>query len=161
MPWYSAVGFMVMLTVSLLAAPVATTAQPPGKMPLIGVLELGSQQAPIGCLVAFRQGLRDLGYVEGDNITAAYRYAEGQRDQLSPLAAELVRLTPDVVWTHSTPAATVVTATVNWTPRRAWGASMTGCQRQDLTCSWSSCSSRWSRSLCSVTARTYSWKTIC
>ena len=102
---YGAVGFIVMLTLSLLAAPVATKAQPRGKIPLIGVLELGSQQAPLGCLVAFRQGLRDLGYVEGHNITVAYRYAEGQRDRLSPLAAELVRLTPDVLWTHSTPAA--------------------------------------------------------
>jgi putative ABC transport system substrate-binding protein len=105
MPFYSAVGCIVMLTLSLLAAPAATAAQPRGKMPLIGVLELGSPQTPLGCLVAFRQGLRDLGYVEGHNITIAYRYAEGQRDRLSPLAAVLVRLTPDVLWTHSTPAA--------------------------------------------------------
>jgi putative ABC transport system substrate-binding protein len=69
------------------------------------VLELGSQQAPLGCLGAFHQGLRDLGYVEGQNITVAYRYAEGHRNRLSTLAAELVRLTPDVLWTHSTPAA--------------------------------------------------------
>ena len=65
----------------------------------------GPQQPPLGCLVAFRRGLRDLGYVEGQNITVAYRYAEGQRDRLSTLAAELVRLTPDVLWTNSTPAA--------------------------------------------------------
>jgi hypothetical protein len=58
-------------------------------------------------------------------------------------------------------SATVVTSIVNWTSRRAWRASTTGHKRQDLTCSWSSCSSRWRRSLCSVTARTYSWKTIC
>jgi ABC-type uncharacterized transport system substrate-binding protein len=105
MTLYSAVGCIVLLTLSLLVAPFATTAQPQGKMPLIGVLELGSQQAPLGCLGAFRQDLRDLGYVEGQNITVAYRYAEGQRDRLSTLAAELVRLTPDVLWTHSTPAA--------------------------------------------------------
>ena len=103
--WYSAVGCMVALTLSLLAAPCTAQAQPRGNMPLIGVLEPGSQQPPIGCLVAFRQGLRDLGYVEGHNITVAYRYADGQRDRLSTLAAALVRLPPDVLWTHSTPAA--------------------------------------------------------
>ena len=54
MTLYSAVGFIVMFTLSLLAAPCATKAQPRGKMPLIGVLEPGSQQAPTGCLVAFR-----------------------------------------------------------------------------------------------------------
>jgi putative ABC transport system substrate-binding protein len=46
--------------------------------------------------------------MEGQNITVVYRYAEGQRDRLSPLAAEVVRLTPDVLWTHSTPAALAV-----------------------------------------------------
>jgi ABC-type uncharacterized transport system substrate-binding protein len=105
MPLYSAVGCIVLLTLSLLVVPVAPTAQPRGNIPRIGVLELGSQQAPLGCLGAFRQGLHDLGYVEGHNITIAYRYAEGQRGRLSTLAAELVRLTPDVLWTHSTPAA--------------------------------------------------------
>jgi putative ABC transport system substrate-binding protein len=98
----------MLLTLSLLVAPCATTAQPRGNLPLIGVLELGSQQAPLGCLGAFRQGLRDLGYVEGRNITIAYRYAEGHRDRLAALAAELVWLTPDVLWTHSTPAALAV-----------------------------------------------------
>jgi putative ABC transport system substrate-binding protein len=95
----------MLLILSLLVAPLATTAQPRGHIPRIGVLELGSQQAPLGCLGAFRQGLRDLGYVEGHNITVAYRYADGHRDRLAALAAELVRLAPDVLWTHSTPAA--------------------------------------------------------
>ena len=71
----------------------------------MGCWNWASQQAPRGCLGAFRQGLRDLGYVEGHNITVAYRYAEGHRDRLAALAAELVRLTPNVLWTHSTPAA--------------------------------------------------------
>jgi len=52
-----------------------------------------------------RQGLRDLGYVEGQTITLVSRYAEGQPDRLPALAAELVQLTPDVLWTHSNPAA--------------------------------------------------------
>ena len=67
--------------------------------------DLGSQQHPAGCLPAFRQGLRDLGYVEGQTVLLEYRYAEEQRDRLSALAAELVQLAPDVIWLHSTIAA--------------------------------------------------------
>jgi putative ABC transport system substrate-binding protein len=55
--------------------------------------------------VAFQQGLYGLGYVEGQNLTVDYRYAEEQYDRLPALAAELVQLAPDVLWTHSTPAA--------------------------------------------------------
>jgi putative ABC transport system substrate-binding protein len=101
--WYSAVGFLVTLTLSLLAAPRATTAQPRTHIPRVGVLEPGTPQiaADVGtCHHGFRQGLRDLGYVEGHNLLLEYRYAEGQPDRLPALAAELVRLTPDVLWTH-------------------------------------------------------------
>jgi putative tryptophan/tyrosine transport system substrate-binding protein len=99
--WYSAVGFLVTLTLSLLVAPLAATAQPRGNIPLVGVLEPGSRQPPSDCLTALQQGLRDLGYVEGQHLTFASRYAEGQQDRLPVLAAELVRLAPDVLWTHS------------------------------------------------------------
>ena len=58
-------------------------------------------------------------------------------------------------------SATRVTATVPCTPRKAWRASTTGVTRHDGTCAWSSWSRRWRRSLCSLTARTYSWKTSC
>jgi putative ABC transport system substrate-binding protein len=54
-------------------------------------------------LQAFRQGLRDLGYEEGKNISIEYRWAEGHNERLPELAAELVRLNPDVVVTHSLP----------------------------------------------------------
>src|SRR6266851_4532376 len=90
--WYRAVGCIVTLTLSLLAAPLATTAQPRGKIPRIGVLEPSYQQHPAPCLLAFQQGLRDLGYVEGQTIRLDYRYAEGQPDRLPTLAAELVQL---------------------------------------------------------------------
>jgi putative tryptophan/tyrosine transport system substrate-binding protein len=103
--WYSAVGFIVTLTLSLLAAPLATTAQPRGKPPRIGVLEPGPQQRPAPCIFAFQQGLRDLGYVEGQNIRLDYRYAEDQPDRLPVLATELVQLAPDVLWLHSDIAA--------------------------------------------------------
>src|SRR5262245_3483733 len=103
--WYSAVGFLVTLTLSLLAAPLTVMAQPQGKIPLVWVLEPGPQQEPSRCITAFQQGLRDLGYVEGQHITFAYRYAAWQPDRLPALAAEIVRLPPDVLWTHSDPAA--------------------------------------------------------
>jgi putative ABC transport system substrate-binding protein len=99
--WDSAVGCLVTLTLSLLVAPLATQAQPRGKIPRVGVLEPTPQQRPAPCVFAFQQGLRDLGYVEGQNILLAYRYAEDQPDRLPALAAELVRLTPDVIWTHA------------------------------------------------------------
>jgi putative ABC transport system substrate-binding protein len=56
-------------------------------------------------LEAFRQGLRDVGYIEGQNIAIEYRYAEGKLEQLPDLAAELVRLKVDVIVTAGTPAA--------------------------------------------------------
>ena len=102
-------GWLILtLALSIVVVPVVATAQRRGKIPQVGVLEPRSEQSPSGCLVAFWQGLRDLGYMEGQNLTVVYRYAEGQRDRLSPLAAEVVRLTPDVLWTHSTPAALAV-----------------------------------------------------
>jgi putative tryptophan/tyrosine transport system substrate-binding protein len=102
--WSSAVACLVTLTLGLLAAPPITTAQPQGKLPLVGVLEPGRQQAPSGCLPAFQQSLRDLGYVEGHTIRLAYRYGEGHADRLPALAAELVQLNPDVIWLASTQA---------------------------------------------------------
>jgi len=93
----------VTLTLSLLAAPPIAMAQPRGKLPLVGVLEPGSQPSP-NCFPAFQQSLRDLGYVEGHNIRFAYRYGEDHADRLPPLLAELVQLAPDVIWLHSTQA---------------------------------------------------------
>lgn len=74
--WYSTVGFLVTLTLSLLAAPLAADAQAPAKVPRIGVLSSVSPPAT-SVPSPFVQGLRDLGYVEGQHITFAYRYAEG------------------------------------------------------------------------------------
>lgn len=70
-------------------------AQQPGKIPRVGVLRPG---APADLTEdSFRQGLRELGYLEGKNIIVEYRYAEGRLDQLPQLAAEMVRLKPDVI----------------------------------------------------------------
>ena len=92
---------LIMLALSVLVAPAMTTAQPWGKIPRVGVLDPGSQQRHADCLPAFQQGLRNLGYVEGQHVRFEYRYAEEHPDRLPSLAAELVRLAPDVIWLHS------------------------------------------------------------
>jgi ABC-type uncharacterized transport system substrate-binding protein len=103
--WYSAVGYLVTLTLSLLAVPLTAQAQVREKTPRVGVLEAGPQQPPFPCLLAFQQGLRDLGYLEGHTIFLEYRYAENQPDRLPALAAELVQRQPDTIWTSSSSAA--------------------------------------------------------
>jgi putative ABC transport system substrate-binding protein len=96
--WRSTVGCIVTLTLSLLTMAFAATAQPAGKVYRIGRLSTGSPPAGRNPLLeAFRQGLRDLGYVEGRNILIESRYAEGQEDRCPALAAELVRLPVDVL----------------------------------------------------------------
>jgi len=59
-------------------------------------------------LDAFRQELRELGYVEGQTIAIEYRFTEGNPDRLRALAADLVQRTPDVLWTPSPPAAQAI-----------------------------------------------------
>jgi putative ABC transport system substrate-binding protein len=90
--WYSAVGFVVTLTLSLLVVPLTTDAQQPTQVFHIGVLNPGSPlPGPTSSFELFRQGLRDLGYVEGQNLLIERRYAEGSAERLHDLAAELVR----------------------------------------------------------------------
>ena len=76
-----------------------------GKVPRIGFLVAASASDPSfeRWIEAFRQGLRDLGYVEGRNIVIEYRYADGKYERLPALAAELVRLKVDVIVSHGTP----------------------------------------------------------
>jgi putative ABC transport system substrate-binding protein len=82
---------------------VSAEAQSPKKLRLIGILESGSPASSSERIEAFRQGLRELGYVEGQNISIEYRYAEGNTDRFADFAAELVRLKVDVIVTASTP----------------------------------------------------------
>jgi len=86
----------------LLAAPLAAEAQQ-AQISRIGFLFYGAP-GPSPELDAFRQGLRDLGYIEGQNITIEYRFANGRVGRLPELAAELVRLNLDVIVTPGTPA---------------------------------------------------------
>ena len=71
------------------AWPLAARVQQP--MPVIGLLDPRSPDAMADRLRAFRQGLKEVGYVEGENVTIIYRFAEDQNDRLPELAAELVR----------------------------------------------------------------------
>ena len=95
--------FLCGLTLGTLALPFAAVAQQAGKVPRIGFLFYGSP-GPSPEIDAFRLGLSELGYVEGQNITIEYRFASGRVERLPELAAELVRLKPDVIVTPGTPA---------------------------------------------------------
>ncbi len=88
----------LLATVLLITVPLAE-AQQPKKIPRIGYLTASSLSANAARIEAFRQGLRELGYVEGKNIVIEYRYAEGKLDRQSELAAELVGLKVDVIVT--------------------------------------------------------------
>jgi putative ABC transport system substrate-binding protein len=91
------VPLLVALAAVCLAAPLAAGAQQqPGKLPRLGVL-LNLYPPDADPPQALRQGLRDLGYVEGQNLVIDWRYQLGQSDRLPTLAAELVRLQPDVI----------------------------------------------------------------
>ena len=83
----------------LLALPFPARAQQPARIPRIGILNAGSASFNSDRVEAFRQRLRELGYVEGKNIVIEYRYAEGKLDRLPDLAAELVGLKVDVIVT--------------------------------------------------------------
>jgi putative tryptophan/tyrosine transport system substrate-binding protein len=72
-------------------------AQQPTKVPRIGYLAANFPSTNLARIEAFRQGLRDLGYVEGKSIVIEWRYAEGKPDRLPALAAELVRIKVDVI----------------------------------------------------------------
>jgi ABC-type uncharacterized transport system substrate-binding protein len=99
---------------SLLAATLAfvlgfaAEAQQPKKLYRIGILFVGSSSFYATWIDVFRQGLKELGYIEGKNITIDYRYAEGKADRLPSLAAELVGLKVDVIVSSSTPSVLAV-----------------------------------------------------
>ncbi len=96
--WYSVIGLIAVLALGLSLAPSPSHAQVGAKQPTkvyrIGQLTPGHQSPS---WEAFRQGLRDLGYVEGQNLVIEYRNAERNLERLPDLAAELVRLQVDVI----------------------------------------------------------------
>ena len=103
------------LCAMLLALCLPAEAQQPAKIPRIGYLTGATPDGQSARIEAFRQGLRELGYAEGQNIVIECRYAEGKRDRLSALATELVRLKVDVIVTGGsvfTSAAKDATSTI-------------------------------------------------
>jgi ABC-type uncharacterized transport system substrate-binding protein len=120
MMWRSTVGIVITLILSLLTVPRTAKTQQAGGTVTIGYLGNASPALEATLVAAFREGLRQLGYVEGQNLVITYRWAEGQQEQHAVLAQELVRLQPDVILTagtpgifaakHATPSIPIVTA---------------------------------------------------
>jgi putative ABC transport system substrate-binding protein len=91
--------------VASLATPLAAGAQPAGKAARIGRLSPLSAETDVPNLAAFRKGLRELGWIEGQHFTIESRFADGQATRLPDLAAELVRQRVDLILTGSNPGA--------------------------------------------------------
>ena len=94
--WLRTIGLISTLVLGLLAGPLSVEAQQPGKVYRIGYLSSQYYQE------AFRQGLRELGYIEGKNIVIEWRFAKGKRKRFHKLAAELVKLKVDIIFTGGT-----------------------------------------------------------
>ena len=95
--------FITLLGGAAVSWPRVGRAQQMEKAPRIGYLGSSSPSLEPHFVEAFRQKLRELGHIEGENIAIEYRWAEGQDDRLPDLAAELVRLQPNVIVTTGTP----------------------------------------------------------
>ena len=97
-------AFIATVGGSIFAGPLGAEAQPPTKIWRIGYLGPVSPSAGARLLESFRQGLRERGYVEGQNILIDYRWADGIPDRFPALAAELIQLRVDVIVTYNNPA---------------------------------------------------------
>ena len=101
-------SILALLGIAAMLAPLAAGAQTAGKLPRVGFLGNSTAALESNLVGPFRDGLRDLGYVEGRNISILYRWAEGDYARLPPLIAELIASKVDVIVTAGTPAALAV-----------------------------------------------------
>jgi putative tryptophan/tyrosine transport system substrate-binding protein len=113
--WLKRREFITLLGGAAVTWPVAAYAQQPA-MPMIAYLGPISPEAVAGRLRAFREGLKEIGYTEGENVAISYRYAEGQNDQLPAMAIELARRQVSVLITGGTPAAFAAKAATTTIP---------------------------------------------
>ena len=109
------VGLAVVLTLSLTLAPLTAGAQPT-RTPRIGVLSNANPTAPSPQQEAFRRGLRELGWIEGQTVTIEYRWAGGDPSRFPVLAAELVQLKVDVIVLSGPPAMRAAQKATNTIP---------------------------------------------
>ena len=121
--WLRAMPLLVIVVLAIFVAPRIPKAQQATRGHRIGYLSPGFAPARLSTLEALRQGLRDLGWVEGENLTIEYRVAEGEVERLPALAAELVQVPVEVIVAggsaaihaaqHATRTIPIVMATAN------------------------------------------------
>jgi ABC-type uncharacterized transport system substrate-binding protein len=93
------IGLAVIFSVSLTLAPLASEAQQPAAIARVGILRPAPPSPEVAMILeAFKQGLREHGYIEGQNVAVEFRFPTSNTDQLSDLAVNLVRLKPDVMF---------------------------------------------------------------
>jgi ABC-type uncharacterized transport system substrate-binding protein len=96
--------FITLLGGAAAAWPLAARAQQPGAKPIIGYLGATSPSAESRRIAAFMQRLRELGWIDGRNVTIEHRWGQGRSERFAELAAEFVQLKVDVIVTYGTPA---------------------------------------------------------
>ena len=107
--------FIKVVAGSAITWPLATRAQQ-RTMPVIGVLSPATSEADANRMNAIRQGLKDAGYIDGENVMIEYRSAENQLDRLPALASDLVSRQVNVIVTIATPAAVAAKSATNTIP---------------------------------------------
>jgi hypothetical protein len=101
--WLCTVWSLVILTLGVLAGPLAAQTTPSAHVPQIGFLGNSTPALEANLVGPFREGLRELGYIEGQNIGIEYRWAEGTYDRFPALIAELLARKVEVIVTAGTP----------------------------------------------------------